>query len=130
MSARAARVFVYGTLLRGERNHPLLAGCALAGPARTAPRYTLLDLGSYPGLVEGGTDSVAGEVYEVDAAGLAALDELEGHPAFYRRALVELASGATGVEAYLLPPGDAARYPRIAGGDWRAHRQARNKQSP
>jgi gamma-glutamylcyclotransferase (GGCT)/AIG2-like uncharacterized protein YtfP len=45
---------------------------------------------------------IRGEVYEVDDAGLDALDDLEGHPRDYRRerARVELDSGET-VTAWL-----------------------------
>ena len=72
------RVFVYGTLLAGEPNHRLLARARLVTEARTKPAFELRDLGSSPRLVRGGAHAVAGEVYEVDEATLAALDRLEG----------------------------------------------------
>jgi gamma-glutamylaminecyclotransferase len=112
------RVFVYGTLLSGERNHHLLARARLVGEARTGPRFSLYDLGSFPGLVPNGGHAVAGEVYEVDEPTLAALDRLEGHPDFYRRASVVLDDG-TSVQAYLLTLEHVRAHPIIASGSWR-----------
>lgn len=65
-----ARLFVYGSLKRGGPAHGrLLPGRATAflGPARARGR--LVDLGAYPGLVEG-EGVVAGELYAVRAPGL------------------------------------------------------------
>ena len=73
-------VFVYGTLKRGGENAGSLAGQRYLGEARTLPEYRLYGLDGYPGMVaasEGGL-SIAGEIWEVDAACLARLDELEG----------------------------------------------------
>lgn len=84
----ATLLFVYGTLKRGCRNHPLLANQAYVGPARTTPGFTLYDLGGYPGLVAAAADApgVAGEVWSVDAECLAALDTFEGvAEGLYRR---------------------------------------------
>ena len=116
------RVFVYGTLLQGEGNHDLLAGAELVGPARTLPRFTLHDLGAFPGLVQGGSDAVLGEVYLVGRDTLARLDRLEGHPRFYRRVPVALEDG-TSVETYVLPRERVASCPVIRSGSWRAHRK-------
>jgi gamma-glutamylaminecyclotransferase len=79
-AARPHLVFVYGTLKRGGSNHALLAGQTFVGPARLAPGFALYSLGEYPGLVAdpASPHRVTGEIWAVDAAGLAALDELEG----------------------------------------------------
>jgi gamma-glutamylaminecyclotransferase len=73
-------VFVYGTLKRGGSNHAQIAGQLFAGPARTAPGFTLYSLGEYPGLVADPADrsGVDGELWAVDAAALARLDSFEG----------------------------------------------------
>jgi len=117
-----ARVFVYGSLLSGEQNHPFLRTARLLGEARTALCFELLDLGVFPALVPGAA-AVRGELYEVDAETLAALDELEDHPDVYRRTEIPLGDGTRAL-AYLLvgaPPGDARV---IASGDWRQRPRA------
>jgi gamma-glutamylcyclotransferase (GGCT)/AIG2-like uncharacterized protein YtfP len=116
------RIFVYGTLLAGEPNHRLLATATLVGEARTEPAFELRDLGAFPGLVRGGAHAVLGEVYEVDAATLAALDRLEGHPRFFRRTRIALDDGV-GVETYLLTPEQVEGRPVIASGNWRSRRK-------
>ncbi len=113
------RLFVYGSLLSGESHAARLGGSRLVGPARTVARYTLVDLGAYPALLEGGTTSVSGEVYEVDSATLAALDEFEGHPVDYRRQSVNLL-GEDSAEAYVRPRGQGPPGRVVASGSWRA----------
>lgn len=81
----AARVFVYGTLMSGGRNAGLMAGARFIGPAVTADavwRLEQFNSASSPGrqtpaMRRGGTGRVGGEVWEVDAEGLARLDRLE-----------------------------------------------------
>nr|WP_254626280.1 gamma-glutamylcyclotransferase family protein [Myxococcus sp. CA039A] len=107
-------------MLSGEPNHHLLRGARLIGPARTQPRFTLYDYGPFPALASRGTDAVEGEVYEVDALMLAALDRLEGHPRFYERTSIAL-DGADRVEAYLFPKVRLAGRPIIKSGCWRTH---------
>jgi gamma-glutamylaminecyclotransferase len=93
-------LFVYGTLLRGELHHELLAGATFRGHARTAPQFALFDLGAYPAMVRNGTTVVHGELYETIAALLAELDRFEGAPELFRRELIVLADGAI-AESYL-----------------------------
>ncbi len=73
------RIFVYGTLKRGGSNHGWLRGQRFIAKARTQPQFRLFDLGGYPGLVVDAQNGLAveGEVWEVDEAALARLDELE-----------------------------------------------------
>jgi gamma-glutamylaminecyclotransferase len=125
---RPMRVFVYGTLLAGEPNHHLLDGQQLVGEARTRARFCLVNLGPFPALVAGGEVAVRGEVYEVDASTLAALDRLEGYPGFYTRQPVHLDGEATGEAlAYLLAPDRVAGSPEIPNGDWKAWRKERGQ---
>ena len=112
------RVFVYGTLLSGEVNHHLLCDARLLGAHRTEPRFTLLVLGAYPGLVDGGDTAVQGEVYAVDAAGLRRLDRLEDYPRLYDRRLIQTAHGSAWVYIYR---GLRRDRPRLAHGDWRRY---------
>jgi gamma-glutamylcyclotransferase (GGCT)/AIG2-like uncharacterized protein YtfP len=78
-------LFVYGTLRKGGENHALLEHARFVGAATTAERYALFVdgipfLASMPPV-----HRVRGEVYAVDDATLARLDELEGHPRWYER---------------------------------------------
>ncbi|MGN6105207.1 MAG: gamma-glutamylcyclotransferase [Kofleriaceae bacterium] len=114
----STRVFVYGTLLAGERNHRLLTSARFIGGAVTMPRFELRNLGSYPALVRGGGRTIAGEVYEVDAVTLKALDALERHPTFYRRFPMRLADG-TIAETYLLRRSQVEGRPIIDSNNWR-----------
>lgn len=87
------RLFIYGTLKRGGRNHALLAGQTFLGEAHTPPGYTLYALGDYPGLVPAASDrqGVKGELWAVDDATLARLDEFEGvAEGLYRREPIPL----------------------------------------
>jgi len=100
------RVFVYGTLKRGGRNHHFMAGQPFLGEARTEPGYTLYSLGDYPGMVRSADAShaVTGEVWGVNADCLARLDELEGvTEGLYERVPVRLAASFAHqpIETYL-----------------------------
>ena len=96
-------VFVYGTLKRGERNHRLLAGQEFLGPAATAPRYRVADLGPYPGLVRDDRNGLAvvGELFAVSECCLGELDDFEGMPDLFVREPIEI-DGRADVWAYYL----------------------------
>ena len=125
------RLFVYGTLLSGERNHHHLQSSRLLGVCRTEPGYTLVSLGPYPALLEGGTTSVTGEVYEVDDGIVPAIDRFEGHPHLYRRETIWLVDG-TDVNAYVLSPAHGGEREILESGDWRLEvdRSRRRKAPP
>lgn len=124
---REILVFVYGTLMRGERNHGLLFGSRFVASSFTQAEFELVNLGDFPALIPAETPgagaAVQGEVYAVDKMILEILDEVEDHPRFYRRTPVELGDGMR-VQAYLLSAHQAAFYPRIESGDWRQHQRA------
>jgi len=97
------RIFVYGTLKRGCKNHRHLAGQTYVGEACTVPGFRLHHLGSYPGMVAAPDDreGVTGELWDVDAAALARLDDFEGiSEGLYRREFVPLASPVGQTTAY------------------------------
>lgn len=82
-------LFVYGTLMRGESAHSLLgSGALFVAEAHTEPQFTLVDMGEYPALLNGGATAVRGELYEIDAALLPALDRYEDVPQMYERQLI------------------------------------------
>jgi gamma-glutamylcyclotransferase (GGCT)/AIG2-like uncharacterized protein YtfP len=102
-------LFVYGSLRRGQENHPYLADQRFLGEAVTQPCYRLIQWAGYPALVTAEnhqeTQSIAGEVWEVTDECLAALDALEEVPHLYVRRPVRLAgSWPQEVEAYFLSP--------------------------
>lgn len=97
-------VFVYGTLLRGERNHRALDGASFMYSTHTSAGRTLVDLGPYPALLpadamrDAGRAPIPGEVFRVDDDHLARLDAFEGRQ--YRREPIALRRGRA--ETYVL----------------------------
>lgn len=95
------RLFVYGTLKRGFGSHSLLDGAEYLGSCSTGPGHFLLDCGNFPGMVRlAGQKAVQGELYAVDPATLAHLDEHEGVPTLYTRELIDLEGIEEAAEAY------------------------------
>lgn len=112
------KLFVYGTLRRGERAHGLLRGAPFVAQATTAPRFMLVEMpGDYPALTEGGCSAVVGEIYSVDDGLLRELDPYEDVPELYLRVLQQIGDHACWL--YLLRPEHARGRPVIASGDWK-----------
>lgn len=109
-------LFIYGTLLRGEVGAHRMAGAEYVGPARTRPRYTLHRVDWYPALALDGDTAVAGELYRVPPALLAALDAYEGDG--YALVEVELDDGRR-AGAYAMSTEVAHAFEVIPSGDWR-----------
>ncbi|XP_066254810.1 putative gamma-glutamylcyclotransferase CG2811 isoform X1 [Euwallacea similis] len=99
MSETFHKVFVYGTLKRGEPNHHWFSNSkgghhTFLYNARTKDKYPLVIATAYnipfllhrPGL----GNQVQGEVYEVDVKVLEDLDVLEEHPDYYIREQYEV----------------------------------------
>jgi gamma-glutamylcyclotransferase (GGCT)/AIG2-like uncharacterized protein YtfP len=94
-------VFVYGTLKRGERNFDRMAGARFIGTATTRDAtFTLREYDSIsrpgrlvPDVSAGGEHRIAGELFAVDDALLAALDAFERVGVDYERQTVALADG-------------------------------------
>jgi gamma-glutamylcyclotransferase (GGCT)/AIG2-like uncharacterized protein YtfP len=112
------RLFVYGTLLSGERDAPLLDGATLLGELRTEPLYTLVDLGVYPALIERGTVAVLGELYLVDKKRRFELDVKWQVPILFQRATIRLEQGEE-AEAYVMREDQVRGKRRLAQGDWK-----------
>jgi gamma-glutamylcyclotransferase (GGCT)/AIG2-like uncharacterized protein YtfP len=91
------KVFVYGTLKPGHRNHSVIKDLIL----RMVPGYVqglrLVDLGSFPGAVEHEGSEISGWLLTLadEEVALMRLDRLEGAPTLYRReeTEVELVNG-------------------------------------
>jgi gamma-glutamylcyclotransferase (GGCT)/AIG2-like uncharacterized protein YtfP len=113
-----ALLFTYGTLMRGYGLHGVMAGRATLLATGTVGGR-LLDLGRYPGLVEG-ADRVHGEVYRLDDPELLpVLDREEGYNFERRRAVVTLAGGRRARAWIYRYRGPRERATRIVDGDYR-----------
>lgn len=104
------RVFVYGTLMQGLRNHRMMDCAKYLGQGKTLlPGYTIVQFPSQsspgnvtPGLKKHGNDCILGEVYLASDECLAVLDEFEGVGVEYERARVMLEDGSSAWAYFLL----------------------------
>ena len=101
-------VFVFGTLKQDFPNFTINQGRRVGGVFRTLDRHPLLLVGDrhVPWMIDspGLGERVTGELYEVDAAALAAMDLLEGvgRPDGYERRALRVQAGAPGDDAVVL----------------------------
>lgn len=95
-------IFVYGSLKRNFRNHPLLAGTTFLGRAvTTTPNYIMSSAGGFPVAHYAPKTKwgyICGEVYEVNQDTLLRVDSLEGHPNWYRRHTVSVVTDSGVIE--------------------------------
>lgn len=94
------RVFVYGTLMQGQRANRLLDGAKYIG-TYSLPGYLMYNCGSFPGIKKHGSGCVIGEVYEITDDFLPELDSYEGEGSLYDRELVWVRKGTESVRAYV-----------------------------
>lgn len=85
-------VFVYGTLLKANRNHQAYLKNAHYSGQAVLHDYALYDLGSYPGILSKKNELVLGEVYDINEQTLARLNVLEGEGDLYLLTEVEVSS--------------------------------------
>lgn len=95
------KIAVYGSLKQGFGNHRLLSNSKFLGADVIPSGYTMYSLGGFPAIVEGGSNPLLVEVYEVDRNTLIQLDGLEGHPNWYCRK--PLATKYGDAEVYVMP---------------------------
>jgi gamma-glutamylaminecyclotransferase len=111
------RLFVYGTLLAGERDHALLRDSEPLGPAVTRPLYSLFEAGVYAAMVPGGSTAVRGALYLVTLETLLAIDVAREVPVLFQRTRVGL-DDATEAEAYVMSREQVRGQRRLRRGDW------------
>ena len=94
-------LFFYGSLKRGYSNHHRVAGQTFLGEAATAPKYRIIELGQYGGMIRDEADGLAvtGELWAVGAACLADLDAFETGEGLWARMAVEVV-GHDDVQSY------------------------------
>jgi len=127
MDPTAELVFVYGTLKRGQANHHWLSGAPWRGEIVLAG-LVLHDLGPFPMAVEG-EGTVRGELYAVDAAGLARLDVLEGYPRLYTRQTRPLPDGRR-AWVYVGRAAQVRHAPQLPDGTWHGGSRSRRGSRP
>lgn len=106
MGKTPPRIFVYGTLKRGQVRERCWPRMPLGIEVATV-RGTLYDLGPYPALVEG-NDVIAGELWHFEEEDvpptIAVLDEVEGFSGnaddWYRRVVVKCQTATGAVQAW------------------------------
>ena len=80
------KVFVYGSLKKGYFNHNILKDSEFICKAITMDKnYDMIDLGSFPAMVNSGCYNIHGEVYRVNKNTLSYLDAIESNGSFYTR---------------------------------------------
>jgi gamma-glutamylcyclotransferase (GGCT)/AIG2-like uncharacterized protein YtfP len=85
--SKAMKVFVYGTLQRGCRNHRILEAATFLGKAVTVRKFGMTDVGFPFMLPDQEVAPVVGELFDIgdDADCLARLDRLESEGRMYDR---------------------------------------------
>jgi gamma-glutamylcyclotransferase (GGCT)/AIG2-like uncharacterized protein YtfP len=130
-------VFVYGTLRAGEANDIGIAAArhGIAAPTRIGTaslRGRLFDFGDYPGMVvDPAAGPVVGDVYAIDDALVAVLDEIEevypGVEGLFlaRETTVEVSGAQLQCLFYPVASNAVDGLPEIHSGDWIAYRRNR-----
>jgi gamma-glutamylcyclotransferase (GGCT)/AIG2-like uncharacterized protein YtfP len=121
------RVFVCGSLRKGESNHERFKGFGDNLVATgTISGVLLRSLGDYPALVPSPnvTDLVFGEVYEISDGLGEVIDRWEREAGYEVRTVrVTSSNGEVEAQAYFYSnPGSIARHPVVEGGDWALHK--------
>ena len=111
------RLFVYGTMMSGQREHSVVEAAELVGRVQTEPRYTLVDVDVYAALIADGRTSIHGELYLVDLMHLAFVDRARQVPHLFRRSAVTLSDG-TLAESHFLSMEQVRGKRRLGHGNW------------
>jgi adenine/guanine/hypoxanthine permease len=126
------RLFVNGTLMRGEPLHDNLAGATYRGSIRTAPRYRLMSVRDvHPAMIRVTADdgvAVAGELYDLSLSQLQ--NVLEHEPPGLGLGVVNLEGGLLCLGICWTAPDLPAHSLDISShGGWREYGNARRDRS-
>ncbi|EPD50909.1 hypothetical protein HMPREF1210_02417 [Paenisporosarcina sp. HGH0030] len=123
------KLFAYGTLLYGEKNHHVLEGAQLLYEKVTLPAI-MYDTGDgYPAIELAQESIVIGDVYEVPDYMWGDLDELEGYTGdpetdLYTKQMVNIKTRESILEAIVYTVCDETmKKVVISSGDWIAYRK-------
>lgn len=95
-------LFVYGTLMRGNKQGETYLDCEEFICNSTLNGYSLYDLGYYPGIIEDKEGKVKGELYAISSEKLPQVDIYEAEGTLYIREKVKVYSDkGEPVEAYV-----------------------------
>ena len=116
-------LFVYGTLMRGERNQLDMekVGAEFVGEFTTEAKYNMYKTGQFPTVTPGGKIPIAGEVWRVSPDGFAHLDAREsihddtGEPSGLERMQIKTPYG----DAWMYVSAEKPDAPEIKSGNWR-----------
>ena len=111
-------IFAYGSFLKGEADHALLSPCECLGSSRTQPGYRLVELSTFPALIETGDLSIVGELYSVPHQVLMSLDAKKEIGRLFHRRAIQLESGQS-AQAYLMDEQQVRGRRRLTTSDWR-----------
>ena len=85
------KIFVYGTLRKHKSNNVLLEKSKYLGDYRTIDKFIMTSNGYIPFVSDAVKYShIKGEIYSVSPSVLKVIDNLEGHPHWYRRKKIKV----------------------------------------
>lgn len=118
-------VAVYGSLLSGLHNHPVLRDSPLIGKT-TVKLGPMVSCGSYPAIFGTGGNDTPVEIYSVRDDVMRSLDMLEGHPHYYFRTPIATEFGRAWVYVWPEKRRDDVNCPMpfVKDNDWRAYVEA------
>ena len=85
---RQRKVFVYGTLMKGETNHDFLQNATFLDKT-VIEGYDMYNVGWYPAIIDGEGLAI-GEVYSVPVEDMTSIDSLEGEGSLYEKRCVRI----------------------------------------
>ena len=116
------RIFVYGTLMKGYRNHIVLLGSKCIEKEAVLEDYAMYDTGAYPAVIPQKGSKVKGEIYLVGEGKIKILNMIEAEGVLYKLTPVKLntKSGETEGETYIyLQNVEGMRYVPFENQPWR-----------
>lgn len=117
-------VFVYGTLRPGFGNHRLIEDAKHVNTVSVALPFKMYSLGAFPVLINISNETtdkyyITGDIFKVNDQQLKAMDQLEGHPHFYVRAVFDVAGIPCWIYHMNELPGYSRKVDPIYSGDWK-----------